>query len=216
MIHPHTEIKFISPVKGYGVVATQFIPKGTITWVHDTLDRTFTPNEVASMPDLFRQIIETYTFRDNQGRFVLCWDNARFVNHSFNSNCLSTAYDFEIAIRDIHPGEELTDDYGYLNITEPFDAVREPGSERTTVYPDDLLRYHQQWDKTLLNTWPHLKDVPQPLAELLPSHNWKTALDIAHGKIAMKSILTCYYPDENNSKNGHLHKNAPFENPIKP
>ncbi len=45
MIHPHTEIKFINKEVGYGVVATDFIPKGTITWVLDKLDREFTQNE---------------------------------------------------------------------------------------------------------------------------------------------------------------------------
>jgi len=29
---------------------------------------------------------------------------------------MSTAYDFEIAVCEIHPGKQLTDDYGYLNV----------------------------------------------------------------------------------------------------
>lgn len=37
MIHPDTEVRFINPEKGYGLVATKFIPKGTITWVQDDL-----------------------------------------------------------------------------------------------------------------------------------------------------------------------------------
>ena len=36
-------------------------------------------------------------------------ENTVGVNHSFKSTCMSTAYDFEIAIRDIYPGEQLTD-----------------------------------------------------------------------------------------------------------
>ncbi|HAV55880.1 MAG TPA: SET domain-containing protein-lysine N-methyltransferase, partial [Aequorivita sp.] len=43
MIHPKTELKFISDQIGYGVVATEFIPAGTITWALDDLDREFTP-----------------------------------------------------------------------------------------------------------------------------------------------------------------------------
>ena len=69
-----------------------------------------------------------------------------------SSNCLTTAYDFEIAIRDIFPGEQLTDDYGYLNINTPFYAYDE-GLERKVVYPDDLLRYYEDWDKTLGRTF---------------------------------------------------------------
>ena len=33
MIHPHSELRFFSPEVGWGVYATRFIPKGTITWV---------------------------------------------------------------------------------------------------------------------------------------------------------------------------------------
>ena len=123
MIHPHTELQFISEEVGHGVVATQFIPAGTITWVLDKLDREFTPEQFQKMNELYQHILDTYSFRNSQGNFVLCWDHGRFVNHSFKSNCLSTAYDFEIAIRDIQPGEQLTDDYGYLNISTPFKAA---------------------------------------------------------------------------------------------
>lgn len=41
MIHPDTKISYISPEKGYGDVATKLIPKNTITWVQDDLDRIF-------------------------------------------------------------------------------------------------------------------------------------------------------------------------------
>ena len=116
MIHPHTELKYISPEMGHGVVATQFIPAGTITWTQDQLDRVFTLEEFNHLDKLYQNIFDVYSFKNNKGNLVLCWDNGRYVNHSFNSNCLSTAYDFEIAIRDIKAGEQLTDDYGYLNI----------------------------------------------------------------------------------------------------
>ena len=49
MIHPHTELRFINDEIGHGVVATQFIPAGTITWVLDELDRTFTPKQFQKM-----------------------------------------------------------------------------------------------------------------------------------------------------------------------
>src|SRR5690606_36361865 len=146
MIHPDTEVRFISDEIGYGVVAKKMIPKGTITWVLDELDREFTPQELEALSEPIRNTLDTYAYRNSMGNFVLCWDNGRFVNHSFNSNCISTAYDFEIAVRDIEPGEQLTDDYGYLNISEPFRAHAE-GTKRKTVYPNDLVKYHNTWDK---------------------------------------------------------------------
>ncbi len=71
MIHPHTKLKFINPEKGYGVVATQFIPKGTITWVFDPLDQVFTPAQVQELAPVFRDIINTYSYRDNKGFSVI-------------------------------------------------------------------------------------------------------------------------------------------------
>lgn len=192
MIHPKTELKFISNEVGYGLVATEFIPAGTITWVLDKLDREFTPEDLEKMAPHYQNILDIYCFRNNQGNFVLCWDNGRFVNHSFNSNCLSTAYDFEIAIRDIHPGEQLTDDYGYLNIPRPFKAISE-GTKRKTVYPDDLLKYHKSWDTKLLKVFHKIPTLDQPLGELITEDLWKEIRDVAEEKSQMQSILKNYY-----------------------
>lgn len=194
MIHPDTELKFISTEIGYGVVATRLIPKGTITWVLDKLDREFTPEQVEAMPPIYKDILGTYTFRNNIGNHVLCWDNGRYVNHSFNSNCMSTAYDFEIAVRDIQPGEQLTDDYGYLNITEPFRALDE-GTRRKVVYPDDLKRYGHVWDKKLAKTFKYVPGVEQKLRPLLSDELWEKIQAIAKGEKEMDSIITCYYED---------------------
>ena len=192
MIHPHTELKFISNEIGYGVVATRFIPAGTITWILDKLDREFTTQEFEGLDPIYQEIIDTYTFRNNQGNFVLCWDNGRYVNHSFSSNCLTTAYDFEIAIRDIHPGEQLTDDYGYLNIAHPFRAVDE-GTRRKTVYPDDLLKYHKVWDKKIQKVFPKITSLEQPLRSLVSDKMWQKITRINSGHEQLGSILENYY-----------------------
>jgi hypothetical protein len=192
MIHPKTELQFINKEVGYGVVATEFIPAGTITWVLDKLDREFTPAEMGSLEPLYQSILDTYTFRDNKGRFILCWDNARYVNHSFNSNCLTTAYDFEVAVRDIHIGEQLTDDYGYLNIPQPFRGIDE-GTKRKVVYPDDLLKYYKVWDKKLEQVFPKIPKLDQPLKPLISEDLWKLVSSISQGKIMMDSIKNNYY-----------------------
>ena len=111
MIHPDTELLFINEKIGYGIVALKPIPQGTITWVLDKLDRKFTAQEVRAMDELYQQVLDKYTYRNAEGNHILCWDNARFVNHSSHANCITTAYEFEIAIRDIHPGEELFINY---------------------------------------------------------------------------------------------------------
>lgn len=192
MIFPKTELQFISPEMGYGVVATEFIPKGTITWVLDRLDREFTPRQIQQLPPTYQGIIDTYSYRNNRGNYVLCWDFGRYVNHSFKSNCLTTAYNFEIAIRDIYPGEQLTDDYGYLNVNTPFEPIDE-GTERKVVYPDDLPNYYSQWDAQLKEVFPLIVRVPQPLKSLLSQQQWKTVEKVANLQQEMRSILTCYF-----------------------
>ena len=192
MIHPKTELRLISDEIGYGVVAKEFIPAGTITWALDELDREFTPLQVGKMKPVYKQLLETYCYRKNKGNPVLCWDYGRYVNRSFKSNCLSTAYDFEITIRDIQAGEELTDDYGYLNVSEPFKGLNE-GTRRKTVYPDDLLKHHKNWDKKLIQNFPKIIQVQQPLQSLIAPKLWKEIEEIARGKKEMQSIKTNYF-----------------------
>lgn len=207
MIHPKTKLAFISHEVGYGVVATEFIPKGTITWVLDKLDREFDDVEIENYEPVYKEILDTYCYRNNRGKLVLCWDHARFVNHSFNSNCLTTAYDFEIAVRDIQPGEQLTDDYGYLNIDTPFRGIDE-GTRRKVVYPDDLLKYHKVWDKKLNNAFKKLTTCEQPLKDLISEETWAKALEISKGLIEMDSILNCYYPHHKSILNHVENKNS--------
>ena len=137
MIHPFTEVKHIDAEKGYGLFATKSIPKGTVTWVRDELDREISPDELACYRERIQQTILHFRYRNSVGNYIFCWDNTRYINHDCAPNCMTTAYGLEIALRDINPGEELTNHYGTLNIIEPFtlpDGV-------TVIRPDDLTRH---------------------------------------------------------------------------
>ncbi len=120
MIIPCTKVVFINDSKGNGVVATEKIPQGTVTWVFDDLDREIPMDRLEQMSLPCQEAILTYSYRNNKGHLIFCWDNERFINHSFFPNCCLTPYKFEIAIRDIEPGEELTNDYGVFNIIAPL------------------------------------------------------------------------------------------------
>lgn len=200
MMHPGTELKFINDEIGFGVFAKEFIPKGTITWSLDALDRVIPQKTVEKLDEIYWAQIDKYCYRNREGDFILCWDYARFVNHSFRPNCFTTPYEFEVAIKDIYPGEELTDDYGYLNVTEPFVPFDE-GTERKVVYPDDLLRYGKEWDKILLAVFPEVIKVEQPLRKLINDGDWKKLTDIVAGKREMDSLTTNHF-------NGQLLRNA--------
>lgn len=192
MIHPDTELRFINDVVGYGVVAKKLIPKGTITWVQDDLDQIYNSSDIEKVSPVMLDYLDRYCFTNSKGQKVLCWDNAKFVNHSFNPSCMSTAYDFEIAIRDIQPGEQLTDDYGYLNVEEPFEAEDE-GTERKVVYPDDLLHYYEAWDKLILDNLDNISRLPQPLQKFIPQPVWSDFSRVLSGESPLRSIKTCYY-----------------------
>ncbi len=192
MIHPDTKLQFISESIGYGVVATKLIPKGTVTWVQDDLDRIFTPKDESDVAPVMREYLDRYCFTNALGHKILCWDHAKFVNHSFNPSCMSTAYDFEIAIRDIEPGEQLTDDYGYLNIEEPFEAEDEK-TDRKIVYPDDILKFHEQWDALIKTNLTRILAVQQPLKNFIPQETWNEFEKVIRGESELKSIKSCHY-----------------------
>ena len=194
MIHPDTTLRFIDDEIGFGVFATRKIPRGTITWALDKFDQVLSPDAKESLDPIHLEIVDKYSYKNRKGEYVLCWDFGRYVNHSFNSNCLSTGYEFEIAIRDIEAGEELTNDYGYLNLEEPFKA-RPENSSRTYVYPDDLLNFHQQWDQILLENFPLIIEVDQPLISLLSSDMVHEIMEVISGHRKMQSILTHYFED---------------------
>ncbi len=192
MLHPSTHIQFINNEIGHGVFATQRIPKGTITWVFDCLDREMTPAEMERLPDLVQETALTYSYRNAKGNFILCWDLTRYVNHSFSPNCMITPYGFEIAIADIEPGDQLFNDYGTLNILEPFTPL-ESSPERTSVYPNDIETFHNQFDEQIQSAILQLPFVHQPLKKLIDETTWNKAMNVAQGRSTPKSILECLF-----------------------
>jgi hypothetical protein len=194
MIHPNAELRFINPKIGYGVVATRLIPKGTITWVRDQFDQIFTLGEVERMPQLYREIMDKYSFVGPAGELVLCWDLARYVNHSCRPTCLSAGYDFEVAVRDIHPGEELTDDYGTLNLDTDFYCSCGFEDCRKVIRPRDPLNFADTWDSTVAEAFMRIKAVDQPLWTLV-----KEKREVERALVGETPIASCrlnYYRGE--------------------
>ncbi|MGQ0618977.1 MAG: SET domain-containing protein [Panacagrimonas sp.] len=178
MIHPHTELRRSRPHIGHGLFATQLIPRGTVTWVRDALDQVIAPAAVAGWPTLLSRDLERYTWRNADGNYVLCWDLARFVNHACNANCLRTAAGFEIAVRDIQAGEEMTNDYADLGLHEGERLDCRCGAERCrgVICIDDLSVLRPRWQAQLATALADLGNVPQPLWSLLPAGSADFAL----------------------------------------
>jgi hypothetical protein len=166
VIHPHTELRRVSDEIGYGLFATRFIPKGTFTWVRDDLDQIVDPALEVSLPAMLGRLLHTYSYLEPRGR-VLCWDHGRFVNHSCEPNCRSTGFDLEIAVRDIHPGDQVTDDYGSLNVDYDFTCRCGASSCRRTIRAADALRFADTWDREAADAFRFVADVEQPLWPLV-------------------------------------------------
>jgi hypothetical protein len=188
LIHPDSELRFVSPAIGYGLFATQPIPRGTITWVVDPLDQIVTSERLAAMPDLLRGQVNRYSYINGGGDRILCWDHGRFVNHSCAAACLSPGFDFEIAVRDIAAGEEITDDYGTLNLEEPFSCLCGAPDCRGEIRPDDPVRCGTAWDALLKEAFPAIAKVRQPLWDLVRE---KAPVGrVLAGEMRIPSVLT--------------------------
>lgn len=108
----------LSEIAGIGLFADQDIPMGTETWrFMRGFDRLLTREEIDSLPEPARSDILDHTYLDAaSGLFVLCADNARFMNHADEPNTAGVhepgaIEGYDIAIRDIRAGEEMTCDY---------------------------------------------------------------------------------------------------------
>ena len=192
MLHPHTELRYVSPEIGYGIFAIQDSPLGTITWVRDQLDRTFSKDEIDRMSEANRENLLKYTYRDKNGDYFFCWDLTRYVNHSYVPNSMITPLGFELAIRDIKAGDEITNDYGTLNIIEPFQCALGP-HEREFVRPDDLKRFHLVWDELINKAMKRESLVDQPLAKFLYPDQQSELSSIRDGHKQMPSLLSIFY-----------------------
>jgi SET domain-containing protein len=103
----------ISGIHGIGLFADQFIPKGTITWEYNPLfDTAFSEEEIAKMSEPSKKIFLHYAYFDKKlNKYVLCFDDQRFINHSRKKLNIHSTVRQDVASRDIQAGEELLCDY---------------------------------------------------------------------------------------------------------
>lgn len=163
MIHPHTKLCFISEEIGWGVVATHPIPRGTLTWTLDAFDHVLSPAEVAGLPPHYRAIVDRYAYLAPSGDYVLCWDFGRYVNHSCEPTSRSLGADVEIAVRDVAEGEQLTSDYGELNLDADLTCRCGAHRCRGIIARDDALELWREWDRVIQEALPHVRRAEQPL-----------------------------------------------------
>lgn len=163
MIHPNTVLKFVSETIGYGVYATRDIPEGSIVYVKDSLELIVTPTDYLLHTPEMKAVVDKYSYIDEKGNRIISWDFAKYVNHCCNCNTISTGYGFEIAIRDIKAGEQITDEYGIFNLDQEMTLVCGEQNCRKIIKPEDFDIYYQDWDAKIKNSIAKLFEVEQPL-----------------------------------------------------
>ena len=163
MIHPDTELRHISAEVGYGVYAKTLIPAGTITYIKDSLEIIISESDYHLHNAAMRGQIDRFSYRDEKGDRIVSWDFAKYVNHSCSPNSMSTGYGFEIALRDIQPGEELTDEYGIFNLDSDMDCSCGSPHCRKVIRASDFDHYYQEWDNRIKSILPKTLEMSQAL-----------------------------------------------------
>ena len=148
---------------------------------------------MAGFPPVFGDLIDRYMFRDALGNHILCWDLGRFMNHSCEPTCLNVDADFDIAVRDIPAGEELTDDYAGLHLQdhEEFDCCCGVPSCRGRVTPRDAFVLAAEWERDLHDALLRAADVPQPLRPVITDPDLRKVLDaVPPSRPSTPSLMT--------------------------
>ena len=118
----------MTPDKGIGVFATQFIPANT--QLYEYMGKTYNKEETVALLDTMSSheereywLIHVYGLN---GKLAVCLNNGDLINHSYEPTIgrlpdweESLEIDHIYALRDIQKGEELTQDYGTF-IDPPF------------------------------------------------------------------------------------------------
>ena len=94
-------------------------PRISAGYIEKLMNETNTFFDKKNIPKKLKIFFEKYAVDTGDGRYFLCGDNTRFMNHSKNPNIKSLGKGSKIAkdgvaIKNIKPGDEITIDYESL------------------------------------------------------------------------------------------------------
>lgn len=110
----------LSPIHGIGLFAAERVEAGTVLWEFTPgFDLELAESDLERMSEPCRRRVLEYAYYNAQKlRYILCSDDARFINHSATPNTFSVGFGQgqasegqTIAARTIPAGEEVTEDY---------------------------------------------------------------------------------------------------------
>jgi hypothetical protein len=194
MIHPDTELRKVNETIGYGVFARRPIPKGTIVYVKDPLEIEVTPEQFEAMDPQFQAVVNWFSYIDEQGCRIVSWDIAKYVNHSCDSNSISTGYGFEISTRNIAAGEEITDEYGIFNLPKTLRCCCGSQNCRGIISENDWDVYGRAWDKRAKDALKYLPQVAQPLMKFIDTEVYHALMQYLNSRRHYRSLIRLRMP----------------------
>ena len=106
-----------SPIAGVGLFAATDLPANFIIWEYtEGVDWNIPPSELMLFPEPFQSKLRHYLYQEDSGAYVLCGDNAKYMNHSDGPNCDDTGGEHTVTTRAVKAGEELTCDYRLFDL----------------------------------------------------------------------------------------------------
>ncbi|MFN3604306.1 MAG: SET domain-containing protein [Leptonema sp. (in: bacteria)] len=193
MVHPDTEIRFINSTIGYGLFATKKILEGTIVYVKDELEIMISPEDYKKYSEHLKKYIDRYSYIDPEGYRILSWDLAKYTNHCCDPNTISTGYGFEFAIKDIEPGEQITDEYGIFNLDRILEVSCDKQNCRKFIKPDDFETYYEEWDEKIKESLPKIFIVEQPLYVFLDNETKRELEEFRKDPKKYKTVYNLRY-----------------------
>jgi hypothetical protein len=161
--------------RGKGLFAKDFIPKGTIVHFECSKCKTRTDEETNRLPENELEWVLDHEYRGPDGLLSdVCNKNILYMNHSCNSNILFHEDGFDVAVRDIKKGEEVTYDYRFFFGESDMECdCGEPNCAKVIEYihpvPVELKKF---WQRKLKRVMRLVNQVKQPLKpELLKQYN---------------------------------------------
>jgi SET domain-containing protein len=166
MILEHLIIKNC-PILGYGVYAKKKIPKGSIVITECIHCSKISPK--LAEEEVRRDFILSHAPISKRSKpdFILpCDKRIYYLNHSCNANILNAGLGFDLAVREIQAGEEVTFDYRSMyddNIQFKCQCQAEncQGYIRCLHPISPALKAF--WMEKIMSAWPYVSTVPQPL-----------------------------------------------------
>ena len=131
-----------SEIHGVGVFAASEIPAGVVIWEFTPdIDLRIPEADFERFPEPYRSQIRPLCYLERDGVLVLCGDNARFMNHSFDPNCTDREGPVTMTLRGISAGEELTCDYRTFDLVSARDGLESwRATSGRTDPPAELVR----------------------------------------------------------------------------